>query len=94
MIAPNAVSQRLFFAKSGTLSKVWHICDAALGKGLPDSTVTFMALHGDYVYPTEQCDTVLQLQIRCMADVICEKCLRQFELAQATITERGMLRFE
>lgn len=95
-IDPRQVSRRLFFAKTGELETVWHLCDASLGRALPDGKgVEFVALHGKYIYPVVQCDTVLQADLRRgLTDGLCARCMREFHLAVDLICQKRLLKFE
>lgn len=90
----DAVSARLFFAKTAVSDTVWHICDAALGKEVRGNLL-FMALHQSFIYPVIKADSVLQAELmRGMNDGICQLCLREYKLAVDTIKDRKMMRFD
>jgi len=90
---PGSVSTRIFFAKDSESSILWHLCDAALGQA-HFGKVWYMALHGAFLYPVVQCDTVLQCKIRLgVADQFCRNCLDEYELAKDVIERKKLLKF-
>lgn len=93
-LAPGAVSTRLVFVSQSVTDSVWHLADCALTRAMPDGKVFMMALHGDWIYPGEQVDTVLQARLRTDKTHVCEACLKEYELAREIIEQRGLLRFK
>lgn len=90
---PNAGSVRLVFVRDSQLSRVWHIADVAISKEA-GQRVLYMALHGDWVYPGVQADTMLQAELQTMPGfTFCARCLEEYKLAEDVIKEKGMVRF-
>ncbi len=91
---PATVSTRIFFAKENLGSRIWHLCDAALGAE-SHGRIIFCALHGTYIYPAIRCDTVLQAKLWTdIGDLFCQQCLKEYELAREVIEERKLLKFK
>ncbi len=97
LINPKAVSTRIVFVREEAVS-LWHLADVAIsrsvGGGLSAARVEFMALHGKWIHPLMQVDTVSEMhKLHGPQPLICQRCLDEFSLAADLIKRKNLLRF-
>jgi hypothetical protein len=92
-IRPKGESRRLVFVRQSRVG-LWHLADVSINRAMPDNSIEFMALHGKYIHPIEQVDTVVGASPRIATDGFCARCLDEYHLALPMIQKHGLLRFE
>ncbi len=96
LIDPKAVSTRIVFVREDVAS-LWHLADVSISRavgGLVSARVEYMALHGKWIHPLVQVDTVSEMQTKHGPQpLICQRCLDEFSLAADLIKKKNLLRF-